>query len=203
MKNCRKCGVGLVEGENWRPSYAATQNYLCVECVSVYNRQYRQDHVEEIAASAQVYRDGHRAELAEKSRQYYATHREERKVYNQSRRDEDREYSRQYRLDHLEERREQSRQWKRDNPKRNCAYEQRRQARKANATIGEVDIAVIYERDKVCIYCGSDKDLTVDHLVPLARGGPHQQDNLAVACRSCNSRKGTKTYEEFICLRAL
>ncbi|MFF1597681.1 HNH endonuclease [Streptomyces mirabilis] len=32
-------------------------------------------------------------------------------------------------------------------------------------------------------------DLTVDHVIPLAKGGTHDRANLRVLCRSCNSRK--------------
>lgn len=32
-------------------------------------------------------------------------------------------------------------------------------------------------------------DLTVDHIVPKARGGTDSVDNLTVLCRACNSRK--------------
>lgn len=32
-------------------------------------------------------------------------------------------------------------------------------------------------------------DLTVDHVIPLARGGTHDRANLSVLCRGCNSRK--------------
>ncbi len=92
---------------------------------------------------------------------------------------------------------EKSRRWREANPGKVREKDHRRRARKKGATIGPVDEAAIHERDKVCIYCGSDQDLTIDHLIPLARGGPHCQDNLAVACRRCNSSKGTKTYEEF------
>ena len=48
-----------------------------------------------------------------------------------------------------------------------------------------------------CIYCGSTEDITVEHRVPLIRGGVHDKSNLAPACRSCNSKKGTMTHEEF------
>jgi hypothetical protein len=54
--------------------------------------------------------------------------------------------------------------------------------------------AAAYERDgSVCRYCGSTDDLTVDHVVPRARGGSDNLENLAVACRRCNSRKGART----------
>jgi hypothetical protein len=49
-----------------------------------------------------------------------------------------------------------------------------------------------------CIYCGSKKDLSVDHLIPRARGGPESGDNAVTACKSCNSSRGDKgIYEWF------
>lgn len=44
-----------------------------------------------------------------------------------------------------------------------------------------------------CAYClRSDVKLTMDHLVPVSKGGPHTQDNVVPACKSCNSRKGAR-----------
>ena len=40
-----------------------------------------------------------------------------------------------------------------------------------------------------CWMCGREAD-TVDHVIPLAGGGPHVLSNLRPACRSCNSKKG-------------
>ena len=40
-----------------------------------------------------------------------------------------------------------------------------------------------------CIQCGSTRDLTADHITPLARGG-HPLGPLRVLCRRCNSRRG-------------
>lgn len=52
-----------------------------------------------------------------------------------------------------------------------------------------------------CHYCGADGDLTIDHKVPMSRGGSDDGDNLVACCRSCNSSKGTKAYDEFIAWR--
>ena len=44
----------------------------------------------------------------------------------------------------------------------------------------------------VCHYCGrktSPKDLTMDHIVPIARGGRSTKSNVAPACKECNNRK--------------
>lgn len=40
-----------------------------------------------------------------------------------------------------------------------------------------------------CLKCGSVDHLAWDHIVPLARGGPHRVTNLQRLCRQCNSRK--------------
>jgi CRISPR/Cas system Type II protein with McrA/HNH and RuvC-like nuclease domain len=39
-------------------------------------------------------------------------------------------------------------------------------------------------------------DLTLDHVIPLSRGGWDGWDNVVTACRSCNNRKGDDTPEE-------
>nr|WP_240194388.1 HNH endonuclease signature motif containing protein [Desulfopila inferna] len=43
-----------------------------------------------------------------------------------------------------------------------------------------------------CWYCGRKtafKDLTMDHLVPLARGGKSTRENIVPSCKSCNTIK--------------
>ena len=52
----------------------------------------------------------------------------------------------------------------------------------------------VYKRDNgICKYCSMAVawfELTVDHIEPVCMGGSNELDNLTVACRSCNSRKG-------------
>lgn len=72
-------------------------------------------------------------------------------------------------------------------------YDEHRRALRAGATIESVDEAAIYLRDNYeCQYCGSREKLTLDHIIPLAKGGKHSEDNLCVACGSCNCSKATK-----------
>jgi 5-methylcytosine-specific restriction endonuclease McrA len=55
----------------------------------------------------------------------------------------------------------------------------------------------IFKRDRnACVYCGSKKDLTLDHVVPKARGGKTSWTNLVTACKRCNASKGDYTPEE-------
>jgi len=44
----------------------------------------------------------------------------------------------------------------------------------------------------ICHFCGgrfSPRELTMDHLVPVIRGGRSTKGNLATACKKCNSNK--------------
>jgi 5-methylcytosine-specific restriction endonuclease McrA len=48
----------------------------------------------------------------------------------------------------------------------------------------------------ICHYCNkkfSAKDLTMDHVVPIARGGTSTQGNVVPACKSCNQDKKLST----------
>lgn len=45
----------------------------------------------------------------------------------------------------------------------------------------------------VCQYCGSTEDLTIDHVMPLSRGGVSCFENCVTACKKCNARKANKT----------
>ena len=56
---------------------------------------------------------------------------------------------------------------------------------------------MIYKRDgHKCQYCGSTKNLTIDHIIPRSRGGGDTWENLVVACMPCNTRKSDKLLEE-------
>jgi hypothetical protein len=58
--------------------------------------------------------------------------------------------------------------------------------------------SIVMERDRyACTYCGSDKQLEADHILPLSRGGSNDFVNLATACRSCNLSKGSKAVEDW------
>jgi len=56
----------------------------------------------------------------------------------------------------------------------------------------------VFNRDRYsCQYCGKEtRHLTLDHIIPRFRGGPHTWENLVSACTSCNRRKAGKTPEE-------
>lgn len=58
----------------------------------------------------------------------------------------------------------------------------------------------LFRRDAyTCQYCGRQpgkSHLTLDHLVPQARGGATNWENCVTACKTCNQRKGKRTPAE-------
>jgi len=55
----------------------------------------------------------------------------------------------------------------------------------------------IYKRDNhQCVYCGSNKNLTLDHVFPKSRGGKNEWTNLVTSCFKCNLKKADRTPEE-------
>ena len=55
----------------------------------------------------------------------------------------------------------------------------------------------VFRRDKgECQYCGSKKQLTLDHVIPRSKGGKTNWTNLVTACHRCNVIKGDKSPEQ-------
>jgi len=54
----------------------------------------------------------------------------------------------------------------------------------------------LYLRDQYkCLYCGNEfqrTHLTMDHVVPISRGGKTEWTNIVAACNPCNSTKGNR-----------
>jgi 5-methylcytosine-specific restriction endonuclease McrA len=49
--------------------------------------------------------------------------------------------------------------------------------------------------DHCCLACGASAPLTVDHVIPLSKGGTNMIENIQPLCRPCNSSKGTQTID--------
>lgn len=52
-----------------------------------------------------------------------------------------------------------------------------------------------------CAICGNPvkyKKMTIDHIVPLSKGGTNGMDNLQLACKRCNLMKSDFSTEEFL-----
>ena len=48
-----------------------------------------------------------------------------------------------------------------------------------------------------CAYCGSEENLTLDHITPTSKGGSDRVTNVLCACHSCNHSKGHQMWSEW------
>ncbi len=66
---------------------------------------------------------------------------------------------------------------------------------------------LIIKQNSRCLYCNKEfhKNFklttplqpTIDHKIPIKKGGKEEKSNYVLACRDCNVIKGNKTIEEF------
>ncbi len=69
----------------------------------------------------------------------------------------------------------------------------------------EVLFALCKRQDWKCAYCGQEMSFdgassltpAIEHIIPIVRAGRSEPDNLAAACRTCNSSKGDLTAIEY------
>lgn len=53
----------------------------------------------------------------------------------------------------------------------------------------------IYERDgERCVHCGSTRNLEIDHIIPVSKGGKSIPSNLQTLCHKCNLEKGNRSH---------
>lgn len=70
-------------------------------------------------------------------------------------------------------------------------WQYKRRERLAASPLSTEDLLLFDQTYSYCLRCGSTDDLTIDHIVPLAKGGGSEFLNLQCLCRLCNSSKQT------------
>jgi hypothetical protein len=48
-----------------------------------------------------------------------------------------------------------------------------------------------------CAYCGSEENLTIDHVIPRSKGGMDTSKNMVCCCESCNQDKAHTPWKEW------
>lgn len=175
----------------------------CKECCKALKKADYDAHPEKyreaVLRSARKHPDRVRA----RRQRWYANNKEQRARYSRSHVAANRErYLNYYRIRHIRDY-EQEKAYRVAHRYELSEVQARRRARVQNAPIVEkIDRNALIERDKwTCYLCGvicTPKNVTLDHVVPLYRGGSHTADNLRVACLSCNCSKGGKLLGEFL-----
>ncbi len=89
-------------------------------------------------------------------------------------------------------------QWHRDNPDAIFRLKSIRRVLEEEYPVSRADLRGLMARhDGTCAYCGVAEAKSIDHVVPVTRGGKNSIGNLVPCCRPCNSSKGNKLLSEW------
>lgn len=192
MKKCAECSVDKLFSEYNKCSRAkdGLQAY-CRDCQNKITRKWKKDNRQHVRKYDKLWWKKHPALKAAKFHRNYERNKAKRH-----------QQSKNWNYLNPEKRRMIRKSWQQRNKSKIADYQIIRCARMHNAPIVEkIDRQIIIERDNSTCYLWCKRKLpphmiTLDHVVPLSRGGTHTYDNLRVACQSCNSRKNAKLLEE-------
>lgn len=208
-KKCARCKTikASTEFQKRRSNKDGLDNY-CSACKSAILKEWRVANPEKAKAHStrqrqeikndpmqsqqmrqyhQAYYQKHKERYAKQHKRRYAVHRDQILEGHRSRykanRDRYLSISRAYRL---------------ANPHKTKVWSLRHWTRKKNAegshTPEEWKALCEWFGNK-CLACGSAERLTIDHVVPLARGGTDYISNIQPLCHSCNCSKQDKTID--------
>lgn len=213
MKICPRC-------ESKKPLEAFASHAWCRECTKEYNRERRQKP--EIKAKEK-----------EQSKKWMAEHPGYQNKWSKENRAKRRGYEKKHFLKNPQKRRDIEKNYRKNNKDKMATWpcmsrEVRIKAeRKYVNTHREIIRAKVAryrisrknvegshtleewaqkckEYNYKCAYCGKiPKIISRDHVIPISKGGTDYISNLIPACRSCNSKKRNRTYQEYMAILSI
>lgn len=173
-------------------SLRSRKDRSCPECKCARAKEDRAANPEKYATQAKRYYSANKERIAEYYRHQYSLKRTEilarHKEYRRENAQKERLRSKRYR---------QSPQGRRSG--RNSVYKRRALKLSAHRVHwSQQDLNRRFaEFGNRCAYCGSASKTTIDHFIPLSKGGSDCIGNILPACKSCNSSKHNNLASEW------
>lgn len=177
----------------------------CMACHRRYVLELRARDPEATKAADHRTYERNREARNQQSRDYYTTNRDAILIsmhdYYAANRDRCAEANRRWAEENAEAVAAYKAQWCQDNPERVRDYGHRKRARKREAWVAPVSIRDLFDRDggkcQICkwrvkwdLAYPDPMSKSVDHIVPLSRGGTHEPKNCQLAHLRCNVSRG-------------
>lgn len=183
-----------------------------------YNRQYEETHKEQI----KQYRQNNKEKKRDYMKQYRQDNKGEiaryKKLYEEIYKERKVEWNKRYFQTHKEQMAKSLKQWRRTHKEKCSEYSKRyRQSPKGrisgkanNHSLTVEEVKNIYEANiskygrLTCILCNKTIEFgedSLEHKIPLSRGGANDCKNIGVAHLNCNRKKNKMTLEEWQALK--
>lgn len=223
QKRCVKCNI-FKNPEDFYVRKAGRVETRCKECVKVYSTKRYSQNKPQLKAQQKAYYEKNKARIIAKTSAYRRAHPEiakkswqkwylknkpkeaaKARKWRLANRDRALLNGRRWRWLNPEKAAKLRRDWRKANPEKRIAHSLKatrlRVLRYTNAP-GNFSEELWRQRLELlgaaCWYCGKESGVTVEHVIPLARGGTNYIANLRPTCKKCNNTKGVKTYKEFM-----
>lgn len=199
-------------------------NWTCLVCKQERDRKYIDKNYDKVQARRFEYRQKNREVLAQKQREYYQENIVKVTEYDRARYIQNREKRIEYQRHYYATNREKinnsikssyNKRWRKRNAERiRQAFKLRRQtergktlsrlaverrrSRKASVHSCFYTVEQVQQRfqdfDNCCAYCDAPAT-SIDHAIPISKGGADVLGNLLPSCQPCNSSKGARDME--------
>ena len=219
MKVCTGCG----EEKEATTEYFGKQKTgkfgftsKCKKC----RKKYREENKNKIKMHKRQYYLENKTMLSEKRKQRYRDKDKDKEIKNmklwyKANKQKVAEYQKQYRKENKEKVRqcmkiyvsknkekvlERHRIWQKNNKDKMNIMGQKRKANKKqlpnSLTLSQWQTIKIIFKNR-CAYCGKEKPLEQEHVIPLSKGGEYTVNNIIPCCKSCNSSKNNRDFIEW------
>lgn len=170
------------------------------EKISEYRKEYYKENHERFI---QYGRDTYDPE---QNRIYKAANSEriakQKKIYNERTKEQQQEYRRKRYLVIKDQAKEYHAKWSKENKERASLHASiHAHLKRANGgtftTKQWEKLVAYYCADGKCLRCGEISKQTIDHVIPLSKGGTNYIDNIQPLCKSCNSHKNNRIITDY------
>jgi len=194
---CRTCKVCMNEqGKRYReknPGKAKESSRIYYannkEKESQRKKEFRKIHYEKLNESSRKYRAENKEKIAEYGKKHYKENIDIIK-----------EKAIKYRIKNSEKIKQRNKIYRLANQERSNVLTQQYRARKSKlpSTLTVDQWEMIKQHfDNKCCYCGKEKPLAREHFIPITKEGGFTLNNIIPSCKSCNSSKFNRTFEEW------